>query len=86
MGNTVIPVMLFSCSAVSDSVTSRTVARQAPWSMDFLAGNAGVGCYFFFQVIFLSQGLSPSILNWQAGSLSLSHEGSPVPLILHIKT
>ena len=36
VGNTMIPVMLlFSCSIVSDSVTSWTVARQAPLSMGF---------------------------------------------------
>ena len=49
MGNTIIPVMLlFSCSAVSDSVTSRTVARQAPWSMGFPSQEFWSGLPFLF--------------------------------------
>ena len=37
--------------------------------------NTGVGCHFFLQEIFLTQGLSPSLfclLHWQAGSLPLA--------------
>ena len=54
-----------------------TVASQAPLSMGF--SRQEVGCYFFLQRIFLTQGLSPHLLcllHWQANSLPLSHLGS----------
>ena len=41
-------------------------------SMEFSRQNTGVGCYFLLQEIFLTQGLNPHLLNWQADSLSLS--------------
>ena len=49
VGNTMIPVMLlFSCSIVSDSVTSWTVARQAPLSMGFPRRECWSGLLFLF--------------------------------------
>ena len=36
-------------------------------------------CRFLFQGIFLTQGSNPHLLHWQADSLPLSHQGSPVP-------
>ena len=36
-----------------------------------------IGCHFFLQGIFLTQGLNPHLLNWQVDSLPLSHLGSP---------
>ena len=42
-----------------------------------LSKNTGVSCHFLLQVIFLTQGLNPCLLNWQADSLPLSHLGSP---------
>ena len=36
-----------------------------------------VGCHFFLQRIFPTQGLNLHLLPWQAGSLLLSHQGSP---------
>ena len=59
-------------------VTLWTVARQAPlcpW--DFPGKNAGVGCHFLFQEIFLTQGSNLHLLNWQINSLPLCHLGSP---------
>ena len=53
------------------SVMQWTVAHQAPLSMGF------VGCHFLLQQIFLTKGLNPSLLNWQAGSLPLTHHRSP---------
>ena len=38
--------------------------------------NAGVGCHFLLQGIFLTQGLNLHLLDWQADSLPLSHQGS----------
>ena len=46
-----------------------------PW--DFPGKNIGVGCHFLLQRIFPSQGSELCLLHWQAGSLPLSHQGSP---------
>ena len=39
--------------------------------------NTVVGRYFLLQGIFPNKGLNPHLLHWQAGSLPLSHLGSP---------
>ena len=36
-----------------------------------------MGCHFLLQGIFLTQGWNSCLLHWQAGSLPLSHQGSP---------
>ena len=36
-----------------------------------------MGCHFLTQGIFLTQGLNPHLLHWQADSLPLSHQGIP---------
>ena len=46
-----------------------------PW--DFTGKNTGVGCHFLFPGIFPTQGSNSHLLHWQAGSLPLSHLGSP---------
>ena len=46
-----------------------------PW--EFPGKNTRVGCHFLLQGIFPTQGLNPCLLHWQAGSLPLSHQGSP---------
>ena len=43
---------------------------------NFPGKNAGVGCHFLLQEIFLTQGSKPRLLHWQADSLSLSHLGA----------
>ena len=70
----------FSC--VQIFATLWTVALQAPLSMGFLPDspgkNTGVGCHFFLQGIFLTQGSNPCLLHllhWQAGSLPLASLG-----------
>ena len=55
-----------------------TVACQAPLSMEFSRQNTRVGCYFLLQGIFLTQGLNPHLLNWQADSSLLSYWGKPI--------
>ena len=45
--------------------------------MDFPGRNAGVGCHFLLHGIFHTQGSKPCLLHWKAGSLPLSHLGSP---------
>ena len=55
-----------------------TAACQAPLSMGFSRSpgkNTGVGCHFLLQETFLTQGLKPCLLHWQADSLALSHLG-----------
>ena len=53
------------------------ISFLCPW--DFPGKNTGVGCHFLLQGIFLTQGLNPCLLHWQADSLPLSHLGSPGP-------
>ena len=49
------------------------VITLCPW--DFPGKNAGVGCHFFLQGIFLTQGLNPHLLHRQADSLPLHYLG-----------
>ena len=51
------------------------VAHQFPLSMDFQGKNTGVGCNFLFEGIFLTQGSNPSVLHWQADSLTTEPPG-----------
>ena len=44
---------------------------------DIPGRNTGVGCYFFLQGIFPTQGSNPHLLHRQAGSLPLSPQGGP---------
>jgi hypothetical protein len=55
---------------VSNSfATAWTVAQETPLSKRFFSVKSnGVGCHFLLQGIFLIQGLSPSLLHWQADS------------------
>ena len=70
--------LMHACSVVFDSVTSWTVACLVPWSMGFPRQEYWVGCHFFAQGIFPTQGSNPCLLHGQADSLSLSHLGSPL--------
>ena len=63
-------------SVMSDSVTPWTVARQAPLSVGFPGKNAGMGCHFLLQGLFLTQVSNPHLLHWQTDSLSLSYHES----------
>ena len=46
-----------------------------PW--DFPDENAGLGCHFLLQGIFLTQESNPCLLHWQADSLPLSYREAP---------
>ena len=71
--------LVFSHKVVSDSfATPWTRACQAPLSMGFPRQEYGMGCHFFLQVIFLTQGWKLRFLHWQVDSLPLSHQGSPI--------
>ena len=47
-----------------------------PW--DFPGKNTGVGCHVLLQGIFPTQRLNLNLPHWQANSLPLSHQGSPL--------
>ena len=56
-----------------------TAACQAPLSMGFFQARVlELGCHFLLQRIFPTQGSNPGLLHWQADSLLLSHQGSPL--------
>ena len=52
-------------------------------SWDFPGKNTGVGSHFLLQRIFLTQGLNPSLLHWQADSLPLNQTFATIK---HIRT
>ena len=54
------------CSVPGSSVRGISQARIQEW----------VGCHFFLQGIFPTQGLNSHLLHWQADSLTLNHLGS----------
>ena len=61
-------------------VTPWTPLLLCPWS--FPGKNTGVGCHFLLQGIFPTQVLNLGLLHWQADSLTLSHQGSPLDELL----
>ena len=70
----------FSCVQLSATPWTQPSRLFCPW--DFLGKNTRVGCHLFLQGIFPTQGSNPHFLHllpWQAGSLPLSHLGSPDP-------
>ena len=72
---------LCPCLVLSDSLQLFglwTVAHQDPLSMGLPGQDTGVGCYFLLQGIILTQGSNPHPLHWQADSLPLNCQGSPV--------
>ena len=75
----VMVVVLFSHSVESESFETHGLhpaSLLCPWS--FPGKNTRVGCHFLCQGIFLTQGLSLRLLHWEAGSLLLWHQESPV--------
>ena len=76
-----------SCSVMSDSVQLHRLQPTrllSPWS--FSGKNIGVGCYFIFQGIFLTQELNLRLLHWQADSLPLCYLGRDYHLRQRAKT
>ena len=59
-------------SVVSDSL--RPHGLYSPWNSP--GQSTGMGCHFLLQEFFLTQGLNPCLLHWQADSSPLSHLGS----------
>ena len=54
-----------SRSVMSNFVTPRTIALQVPLSMGLSKQNAGVGCHFLLQGIFLTQGTDLCLLHYR---------------------
>ena len=54
------------------------IPRTGNWK-DSLGKNTGVGCHALLKGIFPTQGLSPHLLHWQAGSFPLVPPGKPSP-------
>ena len=70
-------MLLFSHPVVSDPFLPHGLNRlPCPW--DSPGKNTGLGSHFLLQGIFLTQGLNPHLLRRQAGSLPVSHLGSPI--------
>ena len=70
-------LLLFSRSVVSSFLQPhglQTASFLCSW--DSPGKNTRVGSHALFQGIFPTQGSNPGLLNWQVGSLPLSHQGS----------
>ena len=65
------------CQQSESFVTPWIVAYQALPTVRFLRQEYWLRCYLLLQGIFLTQRSSPCLLNWQAASLTLSHQESP---------
>ena len=66
-------------SVISDSLQPcclHPTRLLCPW--DSPGKNTGVGCHFLLQGVFPTQGLNLCLLNRQADSLPLSHQGNPM--------
>ena len=61
--------------------TPWNIALQAPCPRNSPDKNTGAGCHFLLQGIILTQGLNSHLLDQQAGSLPLNHQGSPLTAI-----
>ena len=66
-------LLLFSCSLWPRELQPTMLLC----SWDFPGKDAGAGCRFLHQGIFLTRELNPRLLHWQADSLPLSHQGGP---------
>ena len=64
--------------------TPRTVACQAPLSMDSPGKNAGVGSHSLLQGIFPTQGLKADLLHCRQILYCLSYRGSPTAIHIYL--
>ena len=69
------------CSSIH-RIVSNSLQPYGLWPTRFLCPrnltgkNTGLGCHFLLQVIFLTQGLNPSLLHYRQIVYHLSHQGS----------
>ena len=73
--------------AMSDSCDPVDESTRLLCPCNFPGKNAGVGCHFFLQGIFLTQGLNPCLLHcrWILLHCLLSHRGSPLDQGLNLR-
>ena len=64
-----------SCPTLCNPMHCKPTRLLSPWN--FPGKNPGVGCHFFLQGIFLSQGLNPGLLHHKQILYHLSPQGSP---------
>ena len=70
-----------ACSVVSNSWQPHGLSpTRLLYAWDSPGKNTGTGCNFLLQVTLPIQGLNLRVLHWQAGSLPMSHLGSPYNL------
>ena len=67
---------LLSCTQLFCDPKDGPTRLLCPW--DFSGKNTGMGCHFFLQGIFPTQGSDPRLLRWQADSLPQRNQGSPI--------
>ena len=73
-----------SLSHVRFFATPRTVACTRLLHLwDFLCKSTGVGCHFFLQGIFPTQGLSPGLPHWRQMLYRLSHQGINIDIYIN---
>ena len=77
-------LLLANHSVVSESVTLWAVARQAPLSMGIPRQEYWSGLPFPPPGGLPTQGSNLSVLHWQAGSIPLSHQGSPISILAQL--
>ena len=71
-----LPVIVLSCSVVSNSLRPMTVARQAPLSMGILQPRILEWVAIFFSRIFPTQASNPGLPHCRQIPYHLSHQGS----------
>ena len=67
------------CSVLCDSVTPWTVTHRMPLAVELLSNSTGLGCHFFLQGIFPTDGSNPHLLCLllcRQIPYPLSHQGS----------
>ena len=70
-----VPVVTPVCTTLLRPHGWQPARLLCPWHCP--GKTTRVGCHFLLQGIFPTQGSNPRLLHWQAGSLSLVHQGSP---------
>ena len=71
-------------SVMSNSATPWTVARQASLSLGFPSKEYRNGLLVPSPGDLSNPGIQSKPPAWQADSLPLSHQGSPLPILVHI--
>ena len=69
-------LVTLSCPTLLQPHALQPTRLFCPW--DFQGKNTGVGCHFLLQGTFPTQGSNLHLLHWQADSLSLSYQESPI--------